>query len=239
LTAIAANAQAARRMLARPTADDELKETLGDIAGDAERAGSIVRRVRAMVRKQPGEHRPVDINATVTGVTAILRRDILQADISLQLRLAESLPRVLGDAVQLQQVVLNLLINACQAMADVVDAPRVLRVETAEPTPGSVEITVADTGAGVAGPELERMFEPFVSSKAGGLGMGLSINRSIVEAHGGRIEATRNRDRGLTLRVTLPAARNGHANRRGPSSRPGIDDVRRRSSGVAAADDAR
>src|SRR5439155_26938736 len=102
-----------------------------------------------------------------------------------QVRLAEGLPRVLGDAVQLQQVVLNLLVNACQAMADVADGPRVLRIETAEPKPGSIEITVADTGAGVAGPELERMFEPFVSSKAEGLGMGLSINRSIVEAHGG------------------------------------------------------
>jgi signal transduction histidine kinase len=123
LTAIAANAQAARRMLATPAAGDELKEALGDIAGDAERAGSIVRRVRAMVRKQPGERQPIDINATVTGVTTILRRDIAQADISLQLRLAEDLPRVLGDGVQLQQVVLNLLVNACQAMADVVDGP--------------------------------------------------------------------------------------------------------------------
>jgi signal transduction histidine kinase len=218
LTAIAANAQAARRMLTMPAAGDELNETLGDIAGDAERAGSIVRRVRAMVRKQPGERQPVDINATVTGVTEILRRDIAQADISLQLRLAEDLPRVLGDGVQLQQVVLNLVVNACQAMADVADGPRVLRIETAEPKPGSIEISVADTGAGVAGPELERMFEPFVSSKAEGLGMGLSINRSIVEAHGGHIVATRNRERGLTLRVTLPTARNGHADLRSPSS---------------------
>jgi C4-dicarboxylate-specific signal transduction histidine kinase len=217
LTAIAANAQAARRMLATSAAGGELSETLVDIAGDAERAGSIVRRVRAMVRKQPGERQPIDINATVTGVTT-LRRDIAQADISLQLRLAEDLPRVFGDGVQLQQVVLNLLVNACQAMADVVDGPRVLRIETAEPKPGSIEISVADTGAGVAGPELERMFEPFVSSKADGLGMGLSINRSIVEAHGGHIVATRNRERGLTLRVTLPKARNGHAKLGGPSS---------------------
>src|SRR5262245_61088703 len=239
LTAIAANAQAARRMLSRPAADDELKETLGDIAGDAERAGSIVRRVRAMVRKQPGEHQPVDINATVTGVTAILRRDILQANILLQLRLADGLPRVLGDAVQLQQVVLNLLVNACQAMADVVDAPRVLRVETAEPTLGSVEITVADTGSGVAGPELERMFEPFVSSKADGLGMGLSINRSIVEAHGGRIVATRNRDRGLTLRVTLPAAGGGRTDLRAAMHPAGLDDAQPQSSRVPATDDAR
>ena len=229
LTAIVANAQAARRMLATASAGDELKGALDDIAGDAERAGSIVQHARAMVRKQPGEHRPVDINAVVTGVTAIVRRDIAQADISLQLRLAEDLPRVLGDAVQLQQVVLNLLVNACQAMADVVDAPRVLRIETAEPKPGSIEITVADTGAGVAAPDLERMFEPFVSSKAEGLGMGLSINRSIVDAHGGHMVATRNPDRGLTLRVTLPAAPHGEEGTR--------HEVRRQSSAVPATDD--
>ena len=173
----------------------------------------------------------------VTGVTAIVRRDIAQADISLQLRLAEDLPRVLGDAVQLQQVVLNLLVNACQAMADVVDGPRVLRIETAEPKPGSIEITVTDTGAGLAGPELERMFEPFVSSKAEGLGMGLSINRSIVEAHGGHIVATRNRERGLTLRVTLPTARNGHATADSPASLPGAEEVGRQGRSVPAADD--
>jgi C4-dicarboxylate-specific signal transduction histidine kinase len=91
-----------------------------------------------------------------------------QADISLQLRLAEDLPRVLGDAVQLQQVVLNLVVNAYQAMADVADGPRVLRIETAEPKPGSIEITVADTGAGVDGPELERMFKPFRLEQARG-----------------------------------------------------------------------
>ena len=98
-----------------------------------------------------------------------------------------------------------------------------LRIETAEPKPGSIEITVADTGAGVAGPELEHMFEPFVSSKADGLGMGLSINRSIVEAHGGQIVATRNPDRGLTLHVTLPAVSARPANRRGASPVPGSE----------------
>jgi signal transduction histidine kinase len=231
LTSIAANAQAARRMLASPAAGGELKEALDDIAGDADRAGSIVRKLRAMARKQPGERQLVDINATVTGVTTLLHRDIAGAGISLELGLAEDLPRVLGDAVQLQQVVLNLLVNACQAMADVVDEPRVLRIETAEPKPGSVEITVADTGAGVAPPELERMFEPFVSSKKDGLGMGLSINRSIVEAHGGHIVASRNADRGLTLRVTLPTARDGRATVRSASSLPGLDEARREMTG--------
>jgi signal transduction histidine kinase len=132
--------------------------------------------------------------------------------------LAQDLPPVIGDAVQLQQVVLNLLVNACQAMAGVANGLRVLCIETSEPKPGSIEITVADTGAGVSEPELERMFEPFVSSKADGLGMGLSINRSIVAAHGGHIVATRNPDRGLTLRVTLPTARTGPASLRGPAT---------------------
>ena len=226
LTAIATNAHAARRLLTTPrTNGDELGEALADIAGDAGRAGAIVRRLRALVRKQPGERRPVDVSETVTEVATILRRDIAQANVSLQLRLAEHLPRVMGDAVQLQQVVLNLLINACQAMTGVAGGPRVLGIETSAPTPGSVEITVADTGAGVAEAELERMFEPFVSSKAEGLGMGLSINRSIVEAHGGRIVATHNPDRGLTVRVTLPTA-SGDADERdpirlaGPEERP-------------------
>ncbi len=210
LTAIVTNAHTARRLLPTSGAEgDELSEVLVDIAEDAKRAGSIVRRVRTLIRKQPGEHQPVDINTTVTEVTAILRQDIAHTDVSLQLRLAEGLPPVIGDAVQLQQVVLNLLVNACQAMAGVVDGARMLRIETAESKskPGSIELTVADTGPGVAGPELERMFEPFVSSKADGLGMGLSINRSIVAAHGGHIVATRNPDRGLTLHVTLPTAR--------------------------------
>ena len=224
LTAIVTNAHAARRLLAASRADgNELNETLVDIAGDAERAGSIVRRLRVLVRKQLAERQPVDINKTVTEVATILRRDIARADVSLQLQLAEDLPRVIGDAVQLQQVVLNLLVNACQAMAGVADVPRVLSVETVQATPGSIEITVADTGAGVAEPELERIFEPFVSSKADGLGMGLSINRSIVEAHGGQIVATRNPDRGLTLHVTLPTVRARPANRRGPSPVPGSE----------------
>ncbi len=221
LTAIATNAHAARRLLATSRADgNELNETLVDIAGDAERAGSIVRRLRALVRKQLAERRPVDINKTITEVATILRRDIARADVLLQLHLAEDLPRVIGDAVQLQQVVLNLVVNACQAMAGVADGPRVLRVATAPAKLGSIEITVADTGAGVAEPELERMFEPFVSTKAEGLGMGLPINRSIVEAHGGQIVATRNPDRGLTFHVTLPTGKARPADPRGPSPVP-------------------
>ena len=212
LTAIAANAQAARRLLASAADGDELDETLEDIAGDATRAGAIVGRLRALIRKQPGERQIVDINAAITEVTRILRGNIAQANVSLQLHLKEGLPPVRGDVVQLQQVVLNLLINACQAMAGVQDGPRVLRIQTSEPKPGTIEIAVCDSGTSVPEPELERMFEPFVSSKEGGLGMGLSINRSIVEAHGGHIGATRNPDRGLTLHVTLPTAESGRAN---------------------------
>jgi signal transduction histidine kinase len=205
LTAIATNAQAARRLLASATtAGDELDETLGDIAGDATRAGAIVRRLRALVRKQPGERQRVDVNAAITEVTRILRGDLAQADVSVQLHLDADLPAVIGDVVQLQQVVLNLLLNACQAMAGNEDGPRVLRIKTSQPASGGIAIAVTDTGAGVPEAELEHMFELFSSSKAAGLGMGLSINRSIVEAHGGRIWATRNPDRGLTLHVSLP-----------------------------------
>jgi C4-dicarboxylate-specific signal transduction histidine kinase len=208
LAAIVANAQAARRLLASaPAEGDELNEALVDIAGDATRAGAIVRRLRALVRKQPGERQPVEINAAIIEVTRILRRDLAQADVSLQVHLAADLPSVIGDVVQLQQVVLNLLVNACQAMAGDGGGPRLLRIETSEPKPGEVAIAVSDTGPGVPEAELEHMFEPFASSKAAGLGIGLSINRSIIEAHGGRIWATRNPARGLTLHVSLPGAR--------------------------------
>jgi C4-dicarboxylate-specific signal transduction histidine kinase len=225
LSAIVTNAQVARRLVAGPREEDsELTAALADIADDAWRAATIVRRLRTLVHKRPGERRLVDVNAAVTEVTRILRRDLARSDVALQAHLGEALPPVNGDAVQLQQVVLNLLLNACQAMTGAGDGARVLRVETSEPAPGRVEIAVADTGPGLTARELERMFEPFVSSKTGGLGMGLSISRSIVEAHGGHIRATRNPGRGLTLRVTLPGAPAAHVATRPALGPPAPDE---------------
>ena len=121
----------------------------------------------------------------------------------------EKLPTVLGDSIQLRQIILNLIVNAAEAIALASDGSREIRIETSKPMPESIAVTIRDSGPGLAESELERIFEHFVSTKPQGLGMGLAISRSIVEAHGGRIWATRNHGRGLTLHVELPCPASG------------------------------
>ena len=133
----------------------------------------------------------------------LLRGELEAKGIGVHLALAKDLPRVLGDAIQLQQVVLNVLLNAAEAVADRSTGQALLSVETAEHHPGTVEISVRDSGPGVKDVDLERIFEPFVTTKITGLGMGLSISRSIVQAHGGRMWATRTDPHGLTVHVEL------------------------------------
>jgi C4-dicarboxylate-specific signal transduction histidine kinase len=204
LTAVAMNAKAGRRLLQTGSAL-ELDEILDDIGRDATRAGEVVHRLRVLLRKGEPERKPLDINQLVAGVATLVRHDLERARVSLRLTLSELLPLVSGDAVQLQQVVLNLLLNACDALSELDDGPRVLDVATNLSGPGRIVVTVRDSGVGVPESELARIFEPFVTTKTQGLGMGLAISRSIVEAHGGRIWATRNDDRGLTMHVELPA----------------------------------
>jgi len=206
LTAILANAQAARRMLAAdPANKTELDETLVDISLDSNRAVEIIRRLRALFRKERAERAAVNVNALIDDVLALLGTETRAKDIAVRVESGENLPPVLGDPVQLRQVILNLLVNATEAIvAD--GGPREIRIETRRPEAGRVAIDLRDSGAGARESELERIFEHFVSSKPNGLGMGLAISRSIVEAHGGRIWATRNHDRGLTLHLELPAA---------------------------------
>ena len=204
LTAVAANAKAGSRLLQTGSAV-ELNEILNDIGRDAARAGEVVHRLRVLLRKGEPEQKPLDINQLVAGVATLVRQDLERAHVSLRLNLGELLPLVSGDAVQLQQVVLNLLLNACDALSELDDGRRVLDVATNLGGPGWIVVTVSDSGAGVPESELARIFEPFVTTKAQGLGMGLAISRSIVEAHGGRIWATRNDDRGLTMHVEFPA----------------------------------
>jgi PAS domain S-box-containing protein len=205
LAAIVANAQAAQRLarLERPCGED-LHDALADIASDARRAAHVIRRVRALFTKDHSERQPLSINELITEVTGLLAGDIKRHGIALHTRLGSALPPVPGDSIQLQQVLLNLVLNACQAMTEVEAGLRELTIESAEREPGLLEIRVRDTGPGVKDLELERIFEPFVSTKSEGLGMGLSISRSIVAAHGGRIWATRNPDTGLTVHVDLP-----------------------------------
>jgi C4-dicarboxylate-specific signal transduction histidine kinase len=204
LTAVTMNAQAGRRLLDQG-ANGELSEILRDIGRDATRAGEVIHRLRALLRNGEPERKPLDINQLVTDVVILVRHDLERAKISLHLTCSEHLPLISGDAVQLQQVILNLLLNASDALAGVPDGSGLIEVATESPQPGRVVITVRDSGVGVPEAELANIFQPFVTTKAQGLGMGLSISRSIIEAHGGRIWATRNKDHGLTMHVELLA----------------------------------
>ena len=205
LTAIVANAEAARRLLARDPADPEVGEALRDMAREASRAGETVHRLRALFRKQPAVTDPLDVNALIDDVLRLLAPDLRSKEIAVRFVRGDRLPPVLGDGVQLRQVMINLLVNAEEAIALAGEGPREMRVLTSLAGPGEVAIVISDSGIGVAQSELERIFEHFVSSKPQGLGMGLAISRSIVEAHAGRIWATRNERRGLTLHLRLPA----------------------------------
>jgi PAS domain S-box-containing protein len=205
LSAILSNAQAGRRVLeAGSPGSPEVREALADIADDARRAAEVIGRLRALARKEVTERRPVDIDALIADVLRLLRADLQRRHIAVHVSRGEGVPAVLGDRVQLQQVVLNALVNACDAIDAASNDRRRITIETRESEPGWLEIAVSDTGIGLAAGDLEAIFEPFASSKPHGLGMGLAIGRSIVAAHGGRIWATGNAEGGLTLRVALP-----------------------------------
>ena len=205
LTAIAANAQAARRLLAADQVKPDVKEALDDVAADAIRASETIRRLQALFRKQPAA-RALDINALIEDVLRLLATDIRSRHIVVQFVRGEQLPAVLGDGIQLRQVVINVLVNAAEAITLAGNGLREIGIETSRPDAAHVAIAIRDRGIGVKESDLERIFEHFVSSKPQGLGMGLAISRSIVEAHGGRIWATRNDGRGTTLRRASRAA---------------------------------
>lgn len=204
LTAITANAQAARKMLAIDRADPEIKDVLEDVAADALRATETFRRLRALFRKEDTERTALDVNAVIDEVLKLLATSLRSRYIDVEFARAEALPAVLGDAVQLRQVVINVLVNAEDAIAFAGSGPRQIRIGT-RLAGSAVAIAVADTGAGLDARDLERIFEHFFTSKPHGLGLGLAISRSIVQAHGGRMWATRNRERGITVHIELPA----------------------------------
>jgi PAS domain S-box-containing protein len=207
LAAILSNAQAARLLLAKQKIrdDDDVHGALTDIAEDAKRAAHVIRRLRALFRKEWTEQRkPVDVNDIVVEVTGLLHGDLAPKGVELQLSLAKFLPPVFGDAIQLQQVMLNVIVNASEAMVSASTVRPSIAVRTTCTEEGTVEVTIRDRGPGVSEAEIERIFQPFVTTKTTGLGMGLSISRSIVQAHGGRIWATRNDEGGLTVHIELP-----------------------------------
>jgi PAS domain S-box-containing protein len=205
LAAILSNAQAAKRLLARDPADlEEVGSILGDIASDDKRAAEVINRMRALMKNAEARRQPLDVNELATEVLQLAHSELIQRKIAVTTRLTPSLPDIQGDRVQLQQVLLNLIMNACEAMAANDGIERILEVSTGRDATGSLQITVADRGPGIPGDMMEKIFEPFVTTKEQGLGLGLPICRSIVAAHGGRVWAVNNLDRGASFFVSLP-----------------------------------
>ncbi|KVP44329.1 hypothetical protein WJ88_28625 [Burkholderia ubonensis] len=206
LTAILSNAQAAQRFMdADPINLSEIRETLDDIVADDCRAGEIIRKMRALVRKGDVDLQPLDPGSVVRDVALLVHSDAVLRGVRMTLDVSDGLPVVRGDKVQLQQVVLNLLLNAFDAVHDGFASDRVVAVRVWGEPDGTVRIGVRDRGHGLTVDQLDRIFKPFYTSKPHGLGLGLSISRSIVAAHGGRLWAESNADRGASFYVALPS----------------------------------
>lgn len=207
LGAILNNAQAAQRLLAvESVSRDEIAQILGDIVADDKRAGDVIRRLRALLKKGGLERAPLDLNEVVSEVARLVRSDAVTRHVALRLELAERRLRVRGDRVQLQQVVLNLVLNGMQAMRESPTWSRQLVIRTGRDGDSLVAVEVEDWGTGIAGEDLEKIFLPLYTTKDDGLGMGLAIARTIVDAHAGRLQADNNGHGGATFRFTLPAA---------------------------------
>jgi C4-dicarboxylate-specific signal transduction histidine kinase len=206
LTAVLTNAQAARHFLDRSELDvTQLRGALDDIIRNVKRAGSVIDRLRALLRKGETAHQPLDVSEVAREVIDLADGELVSRRISVKSMFTSPVPPVLGDRVQLQQVVLNLVLNACDAMNTVHGTDRLIVLSTSANN-GFVELAVSDHGPGVPDGQLERVFEPFVTFREQGLGLGLAISRSIVMAHGGSISAENNEGGGATFRCRLPIA---------------------------------
>jgi PAS domain S-box-containing protein len=205
LAAVVANAAACQRWLDRaPPNLEEARNTVQSIIKDGNRAGEVIQRVRGLVDKTVDQKVPLDINEVINEVITLLRHELVSHKMSLRMELAPAPGLVLGDRIQLQQVVLNLIINGVEAMQPVTDRSRELVIRTNEDEARQILVTVSDCGIGLAAGSADRLFDAFFTTKSGGMGMGLSICRSIVEAHGGRLQASANAGPGATFQFTLP-----------------------------------
>jgi PAS domain S-box-containing protein len=205
LAAVVANAEACLRWLGRGTPDlDEARSSVECIINDGNRASEVIRRVRALANKTDIEKVPLDINDVVREVVALVQGQLVSHQVSLRLELASALPMILGDRVQLQQVMINLMMNGMEAMQSVTDRPRELVIRSRQDGTRQVLVSVTDCGVGISAENADRLFTAFFTTKSGGMGMGLSICRSIMEAHGGQLWATANVPHGATFQFTLP-----------------------------------
>jgi signal transduction histidine kinase len=197
-------AQAALRWLgAEPPNLAEVREALGHAVNEGNRAIDVIGRIRALVKKAPPRKEACDVNDAIREVVGLTRGEAVKHNIAVHTELTEGLPRIQGDKVQLQQVILNLIINGFEAMSSIREGARELVITTGKDVE-AVLVTVRDSGTGVSPENSERLFDAFYTTKADGMGMGLSICRSIVEDHGGRIWASPDFGQGATFRFTLP-----------------------------------
>jgi PAS domain S-box-containing protein len=205
LAAVVANAEACLRWLGRGTPDLEAaRSSVEWIIDDGNRASEVIRRVRALANKGGIEKSPLDVNDVVGEAIALVQRELFSHAVSLRMELAPALPRILGDRVQLQQVIINLVMNGIEAMETVTDRPRELVIRSGQDETHRVLISVADCGVGISAEDADRLFNAFFTTKSSGMGMGLSICRSIVEAHGGRLSASGNVGPGASFQFVLP-----------------------------------
>jgi len=207
LTVIVSNANACTRMLSTASPDlDEVRLAVGDIADYGCRASEVISRIRGLVKKSPSVKSPLNVNDVIVEVLPLLQGELEKRRTKLDTRLQSHVPLVLGDRIELQQVLINLLMNGIESMLSTMDHPRVLAVQSRVVESGEVAVAVRDSGVGISVDQMGSLFEPFFTSKPGGMGMGLAISRSIIEAHGGKLWASSNPSGGATFQFTLPAA---------------------------------
>jgi PAS domain S-box-containing protein len=206
LTSVVANAEACLGWLRRRTPDlDAACRSVEWIIADGNRASEVIRRVRALANKTSLEKVPLDVNDVVRETIPLVQRELISHQVLLRMELAPTLPMILGDRVQLQQVIINLVMNGIESMQSVTDRPRELVVRSRQDETQQVLVSVADCGVGISAENADRLFTAFFTTKSSGMGMGLSICRSIIDAHGGRLWATTCEPRGALFQFTIPA----------------------------------
>jgi signal transduction histidine kinase len=207
LGAIIMNGNACRRFLALTPPDlDEIRDGLDAVVKDGNRASEVLSRIRAMLKNAAPERGEVDVNKTIIEVLALTRQELQQHRIFVQADLRPDLPRIVADRVQLQQVVLNLVMNGIDAMRAVADRARILTIRSQLDDQHNIVVNVADSGVGLDAADRERIFETFFTTKAAGMGMGLAISKSIIEAHHGRLWAAPGSPVGAMFAFALPSA---------------------------------